>query len=116
MPPRPYQDNPFEPSSSRDDVDDYYGDIPVSCLFPFNFRIVRSQVAPIQSSSDFDLTRSRFAADEKSFDSLLTACLLVYTPLRIPLEVLSVFHSLRLHHSPTPKIKVVICLHSQLIV
>ena len=30
MPPRPYQDNPFEPSSSRVDIDDYYGDIPVS--------------------------------------------------------------------------------------
>lgn len=32
MPPRPYLDNPFEPSNSRVDVDDYYGDVPVSVL------------------------------------------------------------------------------------
>ncbi|KAF8813325.1 glycoside hydrolase [Phlegmacium glaucopus] len=28
MPPRPYQENPFEASSSRVDIDDYYSDIP----------------------------------------------------------------------------------------
>lgn len=33
---RPYQDNPFgTPADSRVDIDDYYGDVPVSSIFFF---------------------------------------------------------------------------------
>lgn len=44
MPARPYRDNPFEAPSSSHDIDDYYGDIPVSVLSNFNTAGFRAEM------------------------------------------------------------------------